>query len=202
MQLDVDELGTHDLVAIAFKDPYNRPMDSEYRDRMFQRLVGKRMVIIVEGEEKPVRYLSPDIIGSPPPPEVTFGIPVSFAAASVQMDTHPSKRFLASARGQPNDVFNYQIWVSNYDGDEPVEYALMLFLDFRQLPFDNQNVLLTYLKAGHEAIIDQSLSLPAEAGIHELQVVYVLDPYRSILHHEVTSPSVLGSNCVGIEVQR
>jgi hypothetical protein len=202
MQLDVGEPGAHDLVAIAFKEPYNRPIDPEYRDRMFQRLVGKRAVIVVGGVEEPVHTPTPDVVGSPPPPEVTFGIRVSFATAPTEAETHPSKRFMASAQGQCNGAFPYQLWVSNYHGETPVDYALVLFQDFHQVQLKGKDMLVAHLEAGHEATIDDSLILPAEPGVHDLQVVYVMDPYRSILRDEVTAPFVFGSNCLGVEVQQ
>jgi hypothetical protein len=202
MRLEVGEPGAHDLMVVAFKEPYDRPMDPGYRDRMFQRLVGRRAVIVVGGAKEPVHVPTPDVMGSTPPPEVTFGLHVAFATAPMDEDTHPQERFMATARGQPNETLPYQLWVSNYHGEAPVDYALVLFQDFHQVQLKDKDMLVVHLEAGHEAIIDDNLTLPAEPGIHELQVVYVLDPYRSILRDEVTSPFVNGSNCVGIEVHQ
>lgn len=200
MRLEVGEPGAHDLVVIAFKEPYNRPMDPDYRGRMFQRLVGRRAVIVVGEVEEPVQTPLPDILGSPPPPRVTFGLRVAFATAPTEAETHPSKRFMAFAQGQCNETFPYQLWVSNYHGETPVDYALVLLQDFHQVQLKGKDMVVVHLKAGHEATIDDSLILPAEPGVHEFQVVYVMDPYRSILRDEVTTPFVFGSNAVGIEV--
>jgi hypothetical protein len=200
VRLEVSEPGAHDLVIVAFKEPHNRSMDPEYRDRMFQRLVGRRAVIVVGGLEKPVHTPAPDVEGSPPPPEVTFSLGVAFATAPTQAKTHPSKRFMASAQGQCNGTFPYQLWISNYQGETPVNYALVVFQDFHQVQLRDKDMLVVHLEAGHEAIVDDSLTLPAEPGVHELQVVYVMDPYRSILRDEVADPFVVGSNCAGIEV--
>ncbi|HAL62059.1 MAG TPA: hypothetical protein DCP08_06600 [Chloroflexi bacterium] len=200
MRLAVVKPGAHDLVVVAFKEPYDRPMDPGYRDRMFQRLVGRRVVIVVGGVEEPIQTPAPDILGSPPPPEVTFGLRVAFATAPTGAETHPSKRFMAFGQGRCNETFPYQLWVSNYHGETPVDYALVLFQDFHQVQLKGKDMVVVHLEAGHEVTIDDGLMLPAEPCIHELQVVYVIDPYRSILRDEVTDPFVHGSNAVGIQV--
>jgi hypothetical protein len=200
LRLEVGEQGAHDLVVIAFKQPYNRPANPQYRNKMFQRLVGRRAVVVVGRMEDPVHSPAPDVVGSPPPPEVTFGLRVSFSTAPTDGETHASNRFMALAQAESNEIFPYQLWVSNYHGETPVDYALVLFQDFHQLHLKGKDMVVVHLEAGHEATIEDSLIVPAEPGVHELQVVYVMDPYRSILRDEVTTPFVFGSNAVGVEV--
>lgn len=200
LRLAVDEQGAHDLVVIAFKEPYNRPADPQYRNRMFQRLVGRRAVVVVGRMEDPVHSPAPDVAGSPPPPEVTFGLRVAFCTAPTDQESHASNRFMALAQAESSETLAYQLWVSNYDGETPVDYALVRFQDFHQRHLKGKDMVVVHLEPGDEAMIDDSLIVPAEPGVHELQVVYVMDPYRSILRDEVTTPFVFGSNTVGIEV--
>jgi hypothetical protein len=201
MRVDIEGWGAHDLIVVAFADPHNHSMDPDYRDTMAQRFVGRRAVIVVGSPEEPARHLTPDVTGSPPPPGVTFGLRVAFATAS---ETHPAidpEQQMFLAEGQRNKKFPYRIWVSNYHGQAAVNYALTLFLDFHQIKLNGKDVLNVHLEAGHEVLIDTELILPAEPGVHELQIVYVMDPYRSILRDEVTAPFVFGSPRLGIKVQ-
>jgi hypothetical protein len=77
---------------------------------------------------------------------------------------------------------------------------LTLFLDYHQIKINDHEVLDVHLKGGEEAFIDTALTLPDQPGVHELQIVYVMDPYRSILRHEAAAPFVFGSPRLGIEV--
>lgn len=202
MHVEIDGPGAHDLLVIAFKEPYDRPLDAEYRDTLHQRLVGRRAVVVVEGVAEPAHQPTPDLIGSPPPPDVTFGIPVSFAQPPDTGTSHPSKRFLHTIEGQPKEVVPYQLWLSNYHGEAAVDYGLVLFQDFHQVFLQGKNLFMVHLDAGHEAIVDSSLTLPPQPGIHELQAVLVFDPYRSIKRGEVADPFVRGSNCLGVQVHQ
>jgi hypothetical protein len=200
MRLEIEGPGAHDLLVVAFKEPYNRPIDAGYRDTLHQRLVGRRAVVIVGGVEQPVHEPTPDLVGAPPPPDVTFGIPVCFAGAADDADAHPAKHFLWSLEGQPQEAAPYRLWVSNYHGEAPIDHGLVLFQDFHQVPLLGREFLIVHLEPGHEAIIDGHLSLPEQPGVHEVQVVMVKDPYRSVRRGEVSDPFVRGSNCLGVRV--
>ena len=200
MRLEIDEPGAHDLLVVAFKEPYNRPMDADYRNRLFQRLVGRRAVLIVGGVEQPVHQPTPDLVGAPPPPDITFGLPVCFAAAADDAGAHPAKRFLWSIEGQPKEIAPFRLWVSNYDRETPIDGGLVLFQDFHQVPLRGREFLIVHLEPGHEAIIDGNLSLPGQPGVHEVQALLIIDPYRSIRRGEVSDLFVRGSNCLGIQV--
>jgi hypothetical protein len=87
MQVDIEGAGAHDLAVVAFADPHNHSMDPMYRSSMDQRFASRRTVVVVGDSTEPVRHLSADITGSPPPPGVNFGLSVAFTRAS---DIHPA----------------------------------------------------------------------------------------------------------------
>jgi len=104
------------------------------------------------------------------------------------------------ATGVVGEVFRYQLWIAS-KRPMSLTYAIIAFLDYHQVTINGQEVMVVHLKGSHqEAIIDAELKLPADAGMHELQFVWVWDPYRSILKKEVTSPFVYASPRVGINV--
>lgn len=202
MRLQIDEPGAHDLLVMAFREPYDRPVDKGYRANLFQRLIGRRAVIIVGGVEQPVHQPTPDLVGAPPPPDVTLGIPVCFAEAADGSGSHPAKHFLWSLEGRPRAEAPYRLWVSNYHGQAPTDHGLVLFEGFHQVPLLGRDLFIVHLEAGHEAIIDGRLTLPEQPGVHEVQVVMVKDPYRSVRRGEVSDPFVRGSNCLGVRVHQ
>jgi hypothetical protein len=201
MRLEIGEPGAHDLLVVAFKEPYSRPMDADYRNRLFQRLVSRRAVLTVGGVEQPVHQPTPDLVGALPPSDITFGIPVCFGAAADGTAAHPARRFLWSVEGLPKETVSFRLWVSNYHGQLPIDGGLVLFQDFHQVPLRGKEFLIVHLEPGHEAIIDGNLGLPGQPGVHEVQALLVIDPYRSIQRDEVSDLFVRGSNCLGVQVR-
>ena len=206
LQIDVSEPGAHDLIIMAFINPYNRPWDHDARDLAFGCLLsGRRAVIIVNDADRPVRKITPDLFGAPPPPGVDFGIRVLFAdmPASPSDTTHPSQRQMRmTAYGQAGENFRYQLWLSNYDlPDDVVDYGLVRFLDYHQVDFKGKDLFVVHFDGRQEAIMEDSFVLPSQPGVHEAQIVYVFDPYKSVLRGEVLAPFVFSSGCLGIEAR-
>jgi len=203
MQIDISEPGAHDFIIVAFRDPYNRPWDHEARDDC--RVSGRRAVVIIDDIDEPVQTVIPDVVGVPPPPDVDFGVRVLFAdvPTSPSDSSHPSQRQMRmTARGNAGELFRYQLWLSNYDlPDETVDYGLMRFLDFHQTEFKGKNLYVAHFDGRQEAIVEDQLELPAQPSVHEAQIVYVFDPYKSLLRNEVLAPFVFSSGCLGIDAR-
>jgi len=199
-QVDIPDPGAHDLTVIAFRDPYQRPMDQDIRSHCV--LGGNRAVVIVGENEQPVQTVSPDATGNPPPPGVDWGVALMFANPG---DVHPSQaagQMSLTQHGQPGQVFNYKIWMSNLGNveQEPEDFGLVRFLNYRQIDFKGKNLFVVHLDEKQEILIEDSLVLPEQAGVNEVQIVYVVDPYKSLLHGDVSLPFVYKSDCLGIEV--
>ena len=199
LRLNIDTPGTHDLQVIAFKDPYNLTLDPDYRSNLHGRVLARRTMIIIGATEKNARTLERLDIGTPPPAEVTFGLHVAFAKTSAPDTLHPSDRQLYVDQAHRGQVYTFQIWVSNYDKEQAADYAMIPFLNFHQISLMDKEVLVVHLEEGEEAIIDAEVTLPDERGVHQLQFVWLYDPYESILHDEVYAPFVFGSPRVAIE---
>jgi hypothetical protein len=205
-QITIGGPGAHDLIIMAFNNPHNRPWNHEARDLVFGcNLHGRRTVVIVGDSSRPVQEIMPDVYGAAPPAKVDFGLRVMFAdmPASPIDTTHPSERQMCmTAHGEAGGTFRYQLWLSNYElPDDTVNYGLMRFLDFHQIDFKGKDLFVAHFDGRQEAITEDSLVLPTQLGIHELQIVYVFDPYKSVLRGEVLAPFIFSSSCLGIEAR-
>lgn len=201
MRVEVNGAGAHDLLVIAFEDPYNASMDPFYRSSMNERKVARRARVIVGESTQPARTFDAPLQGMPVPPNVQLNLGIVFASAPGDSKTHPSERQLYLAHTQPGQIFNFQIWVSNLKGDKESDYALIPFLNFHQIQLNGQDTLLVHLKPNEEAIIDSSLQAPQAEGVYQMQIVYLFDPYRSILQREVRAASVSASPRFGLKVE-
>jgi hypothetical protein len=201
MRIDIQNEGMHDLIVIAFVDPYNKTLDSQYRSSMDSRMVGRRAVITVGKSKNPVLTLGPALAGNPIPQNVNLNLGAAFATASNH--GHPSDldRQLYIANINSGTTFNYQIWVSNLGGTQASEYYLMLFFDYHQTRIRDRDSLLIDLDPKEEIIIDSDIRIPERQSIYQMQLVYVLDPYKSIANEEVEAPFVFSSSRIAINAQ-
>lgn len=201
MRVDTPEEGMHDLVAIAFTDPYNKTLDPQYRSSMDSRMVGRRTVVFVGQSNHPASTLGRIWLGKAVPPNVNLSLGAAFATASSR--GHPSDldRQLYIAKVTTGTTFDYQIWVSNLYGTRASQYLLILFFDYHQVRVQDKDFLPVYLNPKEEAILDANLKIPEQAGIYQMQLIYVLDPYKSIINQEVESAFVFGSPRIAIEAK-
>ncbi|MCE5293104.1 MAG: hypothetical protein LLF94_00635 [Chlamydiales bacterium] len=206
IEIDITGQGAHDVFILAFGNPYDRAWDSEGRDGGSScQTASRRTVVIVDEVENPFQSIKPDVFGVSPPPEVDFGLYLIFAdvpASSVDT-SHPSTRQMKmTEHGRAGKEFKYQLWLSNYNlPDDVVDIGYMRFLDYHQINFKGKDLFVTHFDGRQEAIVDDSIVLPIQKGVHELQIIYVFNPYKSILNGEVLGPFVLSSSCMGIDVR-
>ncbi|MBN1935394.1 MAG: hypothetical protein JW934_12055 [Anaerolineae bacterium] len=88
IQIEVSGPGAHDLILIAFKNPYDRPVDHDARFVSPCLFTGRRTVVIVGDDRRPARTVQPDAVGIAPPSGVDWGTALLFAKPG---DTHPSR---------------------------------------------------------------------------------------------------------------
>ena len=200
MEMVIDELGAHDLIIIAFAEPDFHPLEEEQRlTRLNPSLVGRRAVVIVGNDRAGYRKLGTDMLGNPIPEATYDALRVFFA--------HLPKRRLGAPLADsqlffetipPGAFFAFQIVAKN-EHLESAEYAIVIFFDFRQVKISNDGVILTKLGPNEESTYKVEMPIPNDKEVHELQAVYVFDPYKSILREEVTAPFVFGSVRAGIQ---
>ncbi len=203
MRIDVPGEGLHDLIVIAFLDPLDFSTDPVERLSMYARLVGRRARIRVGPSNRPAREMGPILHGAPVPRGVTLSLGVALVRPPRWPWDHPSRpggqlTVVDGKAGQPLPV---AIWASNLRGEKGADYAMLLFFNFRQIPFRGLQAWTIHLDPDTEAILTGEVVLPSTPGIYQMQVVYVFDPYRSIREREVRAPFVFGSQRIAIRAQ-
>jgi hypothetical protein len=202
INVDIKEKGTHDLVVVAFGDPYNNSLDPFYwSSGVSVQTIARRAVVIVGDDASAARELPQPLTGQSVPDEVELGLEVAFATDPVDSGSHPAERQLYVATGASGEAFSYQLWVSNLDGQSALNYAIVTFNNFHQVPVNGNDVTTVLLQPDEELIVDTSVLLPAEPGINKMQMIYLLDPYKSVLHEEVKAAFVFSSFRVAIEAK-
>lgn len=206
MNIDVAGDGMHDLQVVAFEDPYNKTLQMDYRMNIHGYVASRRAVIVKGKNENPVRKIKVIEADNPPQGE-SFGFPLLFAKSpSGDTPSHPSQRQLYVDQAKAGETYSFQLWLSNHGRNETVDLALIPFMDYKQVKLRSQDmfqeVLVVHLEPNEEAILDAEIKLPQNPGVHQMQFVYLYDPYKSILHNEVFSPFVYGSPRVAIDVYR
>ena len=203
LRLMIEGAGAHDLIFIAFVDPYSHILDVNRRDTELGNIMGRRAVIIVDGRQEPFKTISPIALGQDAPSNLaSVPIRIGFAAAPSEPATHPSERPIVLAGASPGEMFSFQVWVTNFGDQLPVEYGMVGFLNYHQVPLNQHQVTAVQLGSGRqEVILDVNVMVPETAVIHEFQVVYVLDPYESILHEQVTASFVFSTVRLGLDAR-
>lgn len=202
MKLAIDQPGAHDLVVIVFTNPSYRPMDNETRLMELQPALGGRRAVIVVGDvEVPFKKLLSDTVGKPIPQSNSDYLGVALVKMpSGLAEVPPADRQLIVTPVSRDNDFSFQVVAKNEE-EEHVEYAMVTFLNFKQVSLDDDGVLLANLDADEEAVFDSRVHIPNITGMHELQVVYIMDPYKSILHKEVMASFVFASLRVGLQAR-
>ncbi len=204
LRLNLSGNGAHDLILIAFADPYDHPLDPNTRENEQGGITGRRAVIVVGDRDDPVQRPTPVAFGKDAPTKLPLlPIRIGFASAPNGQTTHPSERYITFAQVTPGQRFAYQIWATNFGNvdKDTFNYALVGFLDFHQIDLVQDGVTVVQVRSGQEAVLDASVSVPNTKGVHELQVVYVFDPFKSILRKEVLAPFVLSSLKLGLDAR-
>lgn len=195
MRLTVEGSGAHDLIFIAFVDPYLHSPDVNTRDSDLGNIIGRRTQIIVGDKEEPFKTLPLLAEGQDAPSEMaSIPIRIGFAATPEEQTSHPSARQIVFTRVVSGESFPFQIWVTNFGDELPVEYGMVAFLNYHQIPLNQHQVATVQLGTGRqEAILNTDVMIPEFPVIHEFQVIYVFDPYKSILHEQVSVPFVFST---------
>ncbi|VAW34801.1 hypothetical protein MNBD_CHLOROFLEXI01-808 [hydrothermal vent metagenome] len=202
IKVDIVEPGIHDLAAVIFADPYNSSLDPMYRMSGVSRKTGsRRVIVVVDDKLEHISQLMPQTIqGAAVPKDVQLGFHAAFATSPADAGIHPSERQLYVAEEKAGEIFNYQLWASNFMGDIGSKYALVVFQDYHQVPVAGNYVTIAHLDPGEEIILDASVRLPQTTGVSQMQIIYLFDPYKSILRDEVRAPFVFSSFRIGIHV--
>lgn len=185
--------GMHDVLFLEMSRPYNATLDIDERMSTVNETFGTRAIVFVGNEEAPARsldYLTNS--ASAIPKGIEYNPPIHFAEASLQTEIHPAKRQLYVAQTPPGETYSFQVRITN-ESKRPVEYLFIPLFNYRQVSVNGKDVWAVRLGAKEEIVVDVALPLPEEEGIHLFEMVYIYDPYRSLLQERVQSPFIKSS---------
>ena len=83
---------------------------------------------------------------------------------------------------------------SEYDS---TTQSTFLFIDYHLAKINNFDILLINFNPNEEAVLDVAVLLK-EPALHQLQMVYLFDPYKSVINEEVYTSIVFGSPRIAI----
>ena len=199
VSLPISGEGMHDVLFLQISDPYNKTLDVDQRMNTFNDTFGTRAVIFVGEMATPAHTLNYVTEGTLIPEGITYNPPVHFAEITSQAQKHPSERQLYVAQAPPGATYSFQTRVAN-EGEKPVNYTFIPFLNYRQVSVDQKQVLPVRLEPNTELIINVDLPVPEKEGIYLFELVYVYDSYHSLLEEDVLSPFIRSSERLAIEV--
>ena len=176
LEVGIDTPGWHDLFVVVFRAPDDHPADSG--ERLPSRFgIGGIRTVICSGEcTEPAHELPEALVGQ--------GSDVrNFNAYALPLlpndGTPPKQRLLTSTRAKPGMTFNMELWARN-PNENPRNYVVIPLFDFTQVSFAGSKVLHLRMPPGSELLISGSIPIPNDMGVHELEFIYVFDPYQDI----------------------
>ncbi len=200
LKLSVEESGAHDLIGVLFEDPDNVTLDNSFRLDLYGHANARRTQIIVGDNQEPAGEAVPLTTGVSIPSDAKFRARLYFASSETGDGLDVSQRQLYTDNAVAGGTYEFEMVCNNVE-DRAATYAMVPFLNFRQVDVSGQDRFFAYLGPNEEAAIHQRLSLPEQPGVNQFQVVWLFDPYKSVLQHEVLAPFVLGSPRIAIDTR-
>lgn len=201
LELSIESAGIHDLIFVSFYFPDSHPWLNSHREELLWASVGGRRCVVKVGESDVAsRNLVPDYYGNKIENHIRTE-EVDFLRITRLEDEDPAQRKLFSARVARGEVFKAELIVKNEIYEQLTNFSVMLFLNYHQVPVNHQDILMISLYQWEYSTVDFSVETPQQPGVHELQAIYILDPYQSLLEDEIVSPFVLESPRVGLIVR-
>ncbi len=181
--------GAHDVEVVIFDDPYagydltiekpssQSPMnESPPFDVLGVFSISRREFVIVGDNDQPARLLQTRYSGASPPADVSLGMLAFFARPGA---SHPMRleSQIAVDVGEAGGEYHFRTWTTRHESLGSGGQAIMLFVDFHLVPVNGNDLLMVELEAGQEAIIDSTVMLPDEPGVHQMLAFVMTDPY-------------------------
>jgi hypothetical protein len=173
LQLPKEE-GRYKLWWVVFAFPDEHDLDIQSRISLSEVYSFASDIIIGDVVSFPIPALNQSTPSMSSSPVELSGGPILTRYSSSWQTTWYTETVKA------NDVLPFFIHIRN--GTRPlVNYALVAFLDGYQIPvqYDDPSTTVYWgtLREGSYAVIPASVPIPGVSGVHELEVLYVPEPY-------------------------
>lgn len=167
--------GRHKLWIYNIEAADLHHLDSEFRQNATSFAHGMDFdVVIGEASDFPQHDYQP----AAPSQESASGLTSGWSSINRKADRRP---IWMTDTVKSKQLLDFNIHVAHNILDE-VPYALVALLDWQQIPLGDES--LTYFgligKQNGLQTLPATVSIPSTGSIHELQVIYFIDPYRRL----------------------
>ena len=174
VEVPIETSGWHDLFVVAFRVPDDHPTDQPARLQL--GVGGLRTVICASDCALSAQSVPEALVGQ--------GADVhNFNARAFPLlpddGTPPKHRRLFWAQASAGEMFELELWARN-PNNELRDYLVLPLLDFQQTSFAGSKMLHLQMPSGSELLVPGSVQVPIKTGVHELQFLYISDPYHSL----------------------
>jgi len=118
---------------------------------------------------------------------------VDFSGVLVSHDAGDNRTAWITETVGQDQTLDYYIHLGN-DEHPDVPYAVVAFLDWQQVPIaaNGKETVFGVIEKGGRLTLPAEVQIPSTGHVHELQIVYIVDPYRpeSVAGQSETSMSV------------
>ena len=166
--------GLHKLLLLLFRAPDAHPLDERFRfltDSMCHSYTWD--VVIGDSRQPPAMTTQP---APQTEPEVSQ---VDFSGVLVNRDGGDNRMAWITETVDQDRTLDYYIHLGN-DGHPDAPYAVVAFLDWQQVPVmaHGKGAFFGVIERGGRLTLPAEVQIPSTGDVHELQVLYIVDPYH------------------------
>lgn len=168
--------GWHDFTLLVIPDPDDQNLDTRYR--LGTDTVYAARTVLLDGglSWSPPRIAYPDISQAAPNRSLPLdGIFIDDEAHPPQLQAWTVQHVTAGV------AVPYDVHLGN-KSSAAYTFALLALLDYHQVPLSSQGQRAVFgtLAAGGQGLISGLTTAPMAAGVHELMVLWVENPYHAL----------------------
>jgi len=176
--------GFHDFATLLIWDPEIHRLDKDYRiESDFNLIATNRANIIADGSNPPAFSFITAPSKQSQSKEPYDGIRINKQANN--LDYWLIEKALSGKK------INYYIHVASSE-KQPVTYALIALLDYKQIPLNKSKVLFAKVNPNQVVTFPASFTAPMQKGTHELMLIRIKNPYKRLTSDDDTliEPSI------------
>ena len=181
--------GAHDIEVVVINDPYKAyghtdPEAALYSTTEWNLLTfhstNYRVRLVVGDDETPARILTLDGLGAPPSSKIKAGPGAIFSEPGAETPLG-RENHLRVGEGEAGETFNFRTWSGRWDSIGDGTQVLMLFMDYKMIPFNGDKVHTLGMEAGEIFSFETAITLPDEPGDHQMIGMVMYEPCRSMV---------------------
>jgi len=170
--------GRHKLVLLIFQAPEVHRLDDKFRF-LTDGMCFYQVLDVTIGDDE----ILPRVVYQQVPETKPNVSQIEFNGLLINRDAHNNRTAWLTETVRPQQTLTYYVHLGN-DGHSRAPYALVAFLDWQQIPIaeDESKVVFGLIEENGRLTLPTEVQIPPKDSIHELQIIYVPDPYGTVDH--------------------